>query len=365
MKLNTIKTLLRPTWELPKQFVPSGKTRYFKDLDKNPCYWLIKYLKRKLLFSLVLPIIGRGTELARIETKHKRILWINFAAPSLGDSLMDLASRVLLEQKYVVLFTNKKNADLFTPDIFFSEIHTSIASVRNTAKIAPFDLVICDSYSPRVMFRKVMVSPWVDFVGLYRFLNGFEVHRTLFSFARMEELTGKTNIRPLRPIIGEPNKDLEVIPGKICVAVGGEWGFRTYEHWMVVTSYLLERGYSITLVGSENGIDAASQIRRIMPQIRCTVARLTLPEVIEELKTAQMFIGADGGLWHIATAIPLPSVVLFADCQLYNQDGERVTRETKDIVCEPIYDESSVSNIPPDKVIESFERLSARVGNIE
>jgi len=39
-----------------------------------------------------------------------------------------------------------------------------------------------------------------------------------------------------------------------------------------------------------------------------------------------------------------------------------VTRETKDMICETLYDDFKVSNIPQRDVIVAFERLWNRVG---
>ena len=49
----------------------------------------------------------------RIESKHRRILWINLAASSLGDSLMDLSARPLLVDRNVDLLSHPKNISLY------------------------------------------------------------------------------------------------------------------------------------------------------------------------------------------------------------------------------------------------------------
>lgn len=327
-------------------------------------HWLVKYLKRRFLFDVVFPLLGRGAECHRIGPRHRRILWVNLAAPSLGDSLMDTAARTLLIDKDLILLTDPKNAQLFLSDQYFTEVYSSLKDVRSVSRKKPFDLVICDAYSPRVMLKKMIAAPGIEFVGLYRFLNGFEVHRTYFAFARMMELLAIDRIDgPMRPVITIPadlkDKSHEV---DICIAIGGEWAFRTYVHWGSVVSWLVAQGYSVSLVGSSNGVKNASEILDVAPSIRSTVGALSLPEVVVEIAKARVFIGADGGLWHIACAIPRPSVVLFADCQIFDELGNRITRETKDIVCEALYAESQVSDIPSDRVIAAFARVSQLIG---
>ena len=40
-----------------------------------------------------------------------------------------------------------------------------------------------------------------------------------------------------------------------------------------------------------------------------------------------------------------------------------MTRDTKDMICEALYDDVKVSNIPDSYVFEAFERLWNRVGS--
>ena len=85
----------------------------------------------------------KNLELFSILPHHSRILWINFSAPSIGDSLMDLSSRVMLKGKKIDLFTSPKNSHLFINDEIFSEIYDRIADVNHKTP----DLFILDSYS--------------------------------------------------------------------------------------------------------------------------------------------------------------------------------------------------------------------------
>ena len=166
-----------------------------------------------------------------------------------------------------------------------------------------------------------------------------------------------------RPTVSVPTELQHPLPKvDVCIAIGGEWSFRTYDHWLPIVSSLASQGYSVSLVGSENGAQKARKIQEEVPSVRSTVGKLSVREVVSEIATAKIFIGADGGLWHIACAIPIPTVVLFADCQIFDEDGSRVTRETKDMICEILYDDGEVCNISPSSVIEAFERLKSWVG---
>ena len=354
--------LMRPTWRLPKS-VPSGYKLYLSQRQFGRLKWVFKYIKRRFFCFVVGRICGLVTECPEIESKHRVILWINWAAPSLGDSLMDLSARVLLKDREIILLTHPNNYLLYLDDFVFSAVFSDAREVVAHYGRAAFDLVIVDSYSPRVLYNKLIVAPTTPFAPLYGYLNGFEVHRTYFAFARMMELLALNNIdEPMRPFIslegGSQHQTPEV---DVCIAIGGEWSFRTYRDWCPFVSWLVARGWSVSLVGSENGARHASEILATEPSVNSTVGTLSLAEVIAEIVKAKVFVGADGGLWHIACAIPIPSVVLFADCQIFNEDGYRMTRETKDIICEVLYDDVQVSNIHVDSVIEAFKTLVARI----
>jgi len=344
----------------PGKFVPSGVNRFLIECEQGCWKWRSKFWKRWVFASVFIKVLGLIRRLDQIEARHRRILWINLAAPSIGDSLMDLSSRVLLKQHQVDLLTHRKNIGLYKCDPWFRRVSDQSSDFRTEI----YDLVICDSFSPRVLLPKLLIAPITPFVGLYGFLNGFEVHRTYFAFARMMELLSLDRIsEPMRPMISL-SSETEDQPKEVdvCIAIGGEWSFRTYDHWSPVISWLVGRGYSVALVGSGNGIETASQILEMEPSVRSTVGDLSLSEVVTEIAQAKIFIGADGGLWHIACAIPIPTVVLFADCQIFDEEGNRVTRETKDMICETLYDDFKVSNIPQRDVIVAFERLWNRVG---
>ena len=83
----------------------------------------LKYVKRYLFLILM---GQKNLEVSHISSNHKNILWINISAPSLGDSLMDLSSRVLLREKKVDLFTDPKNSNLYFDDLLFSKVFIDI-----------------------------------------------------------------------------------------------------------------------------------------------------------------------------------------------------------------------------------------------
>lgn len=353
-----IKILMRKTWRLPKG-VASGQAFFLQKRRYRQLRWILKYIKRRIFVFIAVQHFGLTREVQAISDSDRNILWINWAAPSLGDSLMDLSARVMLYDRKVTLLTHPHNVELYRGDPYFHAVYSDPMLLRSENGSSAFDIVLCDAFSPRVLFRKILVAPLVPFVGLYGYINGFEVHRTRFAFERMSQLLGVSNSRYFqRPSIMVSDEELvQRFPSDVCIAVGGEWSFRTYNHWLEVIERLILDGHSVSLVGSKNGIETANAILASQPAVRSTVGMLSLKEVVSHIAKAKMFIGADGGLWHIACAIPTPSVVLFADCQIFDEEGKRVTRETEDIICETLYHENDVSCIPSVRVNEAFKRL--------
>jgi len=357
-----IKRLLAPTYQLPTKFwsVPSGRDKFLKGKEYLKPKWVFKYLKRKLYCWLFVQKFGRIRMLNAIENNHNRILWINWAAPSLGDSLMDLSARVMLKDKDVILLTHPKNSVLYQVDEVFSSVYDCPKVLLDEHGEDAFDLVICDAFSPRVFKQKRLVAPNVPFVGMYGFLNGFEVHRTYFAFSRMAELVDlpkdTLDSYQVKPILY--NERTDQFKRSVAIAVGGEWDFRIYDKWLQLVDYLFKNGFQVCLFGSKNGEGEANLIERKNATVKNFVGKKNLTETINELSKYEFFIGADGGLWHIACGLDIPSVVLFADCEIFNETGKRVLRDTHSLVTKSLYDQITVKNITVSSVISAFIELT-------
>lgn len=346
----------KPSWDLKTYyFVPSDQKRFLLE-DALKLKWVIKYLKRRLYMKL----LGQAKkELSNIPASSKHILWLNLSAPSLGDSLMDLSARQMLKDFNVDLLTDPKNIGLYQPDPFFHNVYDDVDQVPSH-----YDLIILDAYSPRILKIKAMKFPDIPFVGMWGFLNGFEVHRTLYSFYRMQFLlNGKGHIPKLRPVVGTPaffDAGLDAKKKKVAIVVGAEWHFRRYGSWLeVIAGVIQEYGeeFEFILLGSYNGFAEAKSITLAYPQVNDFVGKCSLSQTASLIQQSNLIIAADGGLWHISCALDKPSVVLFADTMLFDQKGLRVTRETQDICCEALYAEKSVAEIKPEKILYALKQL--------
>ena len=298
-------------------------------------------------------------ELFNIPASTKHILWLNLSAPSLGDSLMDLSARQMLKDFNVDLLTDAKNIGLYQADPFFQNVYDDVDQLPSH-----YDLIILDAYSPRILKIKALKFPDIPFVGMWGFLNGFEVHRTLYSFYRMQFLLNA--VKPalkLSPVMRVPDffdAGLDPKKKKIAIVVGAEWQFRRYGTWLeVVAGVVQEYGeeFELVLLGSSNGSTEAKNIKSAYPQVNDFVGKCSLNQTASLIQQSNLIIVADGGLWHIACALDKPSVVLFADTMLFDQTGLRVTRETQDICCEALYADKSVAEIKPEKILYALKKL--------
>ena len=366
--------LLEPTLQISLSvFVPSGRIKFIEDEHFFSSKWVFKFLKRRLFISL-LGQCSRKLHLDEIPSNTKRILWINLSAPSLGDALMDCASRVLLTKFHVDLYTSKQNIAIFYEDEVFSRVTSNRRQAQKWHLIDSYDLIICDSFAPRVFIEKVRVSYSCPYVSLYEYINGYDVHRTYFSYSRMSYLT-RNHVERKKldffPVISRRIRDYDVTKylgalvtanSYICVAIGGEWPFRTYTNWLEVFSCLDVGTLSrVVLVGSKNGVDLAVALQRKFPVVVNTVGKTDLKEVAAIIGQSAGFVGADGGLWHIACAFRLSSVVLFASCDLFDESGTRTFRTTDGMDACVHYDENSVSNIDPILIANSIGLLSRKI----
>ena len=337
------------TYKLPfNSSIPNYCNKYESKIN-NPSRFF-KYLKRYLYLYLNQQI---KYEKKFISSDHKRILWINKSAPSLGDSLMDLSSRVLLQDREIDLLTDKKNKHIYTDDPIFNEVYTSAEGIDKKK----YDLVILDSYSSRTIKLKIRALPFHEFVSIYGFFNGPEINRILFSFHRVNFLLRlnlshmKINSLAFPSMNFSKPKNLKLPQKFITLAVGGEWEYRTFKNWEEVVKKLLNKydQLLICLVGSKNGIDHALKIHEFFPnRVLNFVGKYSFKETAFIISRSKVFLGCDGGLLHVANSFRKITIPLFSRV-------EPELRMTEGMISFPIYDSLDVNNIKIDSIVYNFE----------
>jgi len=351
------------TYSFPFKYDIPNYTSVFLEESSITKRW-IKFIKRYMYLTIKRQI---ALEVRQILPKHRNILWINISAPSLGDSLMDLSSRVLLKGKEVDLFTDKKNASLYQDDPVFSRIFTQKAEVAQHK----YDLVIVDSFSTRSIDIKTNILPLNPFVGMFGYYNGPEVNRVLFSFHRMNQLLGyvkgETEINKVaRPSMAIEINDLPWVEGLnlpasyIAIALGGAWAYRTYNKWGEVIDKLAKKNNKLNLVfvGSDNAKESAKALTEAFPSdnIFNCVAKFTFNQTAQIIKGANILLCCDGGLMHSANAINTPIVPLFARLT-------PIMQLTESIQAFPLFDANDVNNIPVEDILVKYIEATNFVNN--
>jgi ADP-heptose:LPS heptosyltransferase len=349
------------TYKLPFKFHIPNYTLDFlikQSLKKRN----FKFLKRSLF---ILFKQQKNLEVYRILPEHKKILWINVAASSLGDSLMDLSSRVLIQDRVVDLFTDTKNANLYKNDLVFNSIFTK----KNQVNSFDYDLVIIDSFGAKSINIKANIASQVNYVGMFGFYNGPEVNRVLFSFHRLNQLLGYSkneieinSVAKCSLEVSRADKSVVLnsnLPSNyIAIALGGEWNYRTYNNWQCIIEELISdnKDLNIVLLGSRNATDVTKKIKNKYhhPNIIDCVNQFTFNQTAEIINRAKILLCCDGGLMHSANSVNTPIVALFAKLSSEMQLTEAVTAFS-------MFDEYDVNNITTEEVILNYKELAKLV----
>ncbi len=348
----------KKTYILPFKFkIPSYTEKFLN--NRSIINIKFKYYKRYLY------ILFKGQkllEVSKILSRHQNILWINFSAPSLGDSLMDLSSRLLLLDKKIDLLTDINNFSLYENDLFFSSVFINYKELININ----YDLVIIDSYSTKSIKIKTIVASSTPFVGLYGYYNGPEVNRVLFSFHQMNKLLGyphsknEINFRAKSSItISIHDKriieSLKLPSFFIAIVIGGEWEYRSYKYWAKVVEKLIakDKNLHIILLGSNNAKEIEGEIlsKFKTPNLISYVAKFTFNQTAQIISQSNFLFCCDGGLMHAAIALDTKIIPLFARLEPEMQ----LTISSKAF---PLFDLFDVNNILVEDIIQNYSEAT-------
>jgi hypothetical protein len=323
-------------------------------------------LWRKLRPALALRWHGQtGLQRAAIGKSVKRILWIYKGSPQVGDSLMDLGSRVLLCERgiEVDLYTDPHLHRLYEADDVFARVCSASAVLADRQ----YDLVILDSFKWRCIEAKVVRWKHVPFVTMRGHFVGPEFNRTLFSFFRMQQVLGIEMPQVATRRIAVPHmaaspadhdlaERLAIPRGALAFAIGGASDGRTYAHWDQVLRDLARRGKTgtVVLLGSSNAVAMSDAIVKTMAgtglNIIDCVDRYSLAQAFAIMKRCSLAASADGGLLHVAHAAGLPTVALF---DRHIGPELRLTDANRSVA---LQSQGVISDIPVTDVVDAIEK---------
>jgi ADP-heptose:LPS heptosyltransferase len=122
----------------------------------------------------------------------------------------------------------------------------------------------------------------------------------------------------------------------------------------LVQQIVATTNWNLLLVGGEAEGERLRWLAATLPPARCSIAQsLPLAELAQQIQSGAAFVGHDSGITHLAAAVGLPCVVLWADTleEVWRPQGERL------VVLKEI---TGVRAISVEKVMNELRQLVRR-----
>ena len=221
-----------------------------------------------------------------------------------------------------------------------------------TDYFSEFDLIISYLYDPDDIFRTNVArcSPAQFIVAPHRPDESQKVHASKVYLKPLERLA----IFDADPVPRLPIERLRVPANQIAIHPGSGSEAKNWpeENWLEFVTRLLGRAnINVLLVGGEAEGDRLKRLAAGLPAERCEIAQsLPLADLAQFLQSCVAFVGHDSGISHLAAALGLPCLILWADTveEVWRPQGERVMvfRST-----------SELKNLSVEKVTREFARV--------
>jgi heptosyltransferase-2 len=221
-----------------------------------------------------------------------------------------------------------------------------------------FDLIVSYLYDPDEIFKaNVCRCPVRQFIsGPHRPGNAEPVHATQVYLKPLERLAIfdadpvprlMLNTGQLERSQNGSTHQLAVHPGS-----GSERKNWPEAKWAeLIQRIRLATDWHLLLVGGEAEGERLSRLAALLPPARFSLAQsLPLVELAERLRPGSAFVGHDSGITHLAAALGLPCLVLWADTleEIWRPQGERL------VILKEI---TGIRDISVDKVMGELRAL--------
>lgn len=291
----------------------------------------------------------------------KRCLWLYYDVPQVGDALLDLAPRSLLQEMgiKVDLYTHKHLADLFAEDSWLNLVGTDPSTINTM----DYDFVIISSFKWRSLKHKFFHArklPWISIFGKF---SGPELNRAIYSTKKIAEIFNKKlnhldlAFHGLQKLsLKKYSNEVTLLPNSVAITIGGVDSTRTYENWHAVISGLQNVGVeNIILIGNENGTVYIPHIMTLQDvgfNIHDHVGKTTLKECRQLMQSTSVIIAADGGLMHLAITCNKPVIGLF------NQAINPAWRLPESLLALSIQSNTrDINDILPSEIINTVRKI--------
>jgi len=232
-----------------------------------------------------------------------------------------------------------------------------------------FDLVISYLYDPDEIFKtnvgRCLVKQFI--VGPHRPDETERTHATQVYLKPLERLAIfdadpvprlALNSQPLgaakRSEDGSTLNQLALHPGS-----GSEKKNWPETKWAgLIQQIIATTRWNLLLVGGEAEGERLRRLAAVLPPARCSIAQgLPLAELAQRIQSGAAFVGHDSGITHLAAAVGLPCVVLWADTleEVWRPQGEPL------VILKEI---AGVRAISVEKVLNELRKLVGRGGKL-
>jgi heptosyltransferase-2/heptosyltransferase-3 len=144
-----------------------------------------------------------------------------------------------------------------------------------------------------------------------------------------------------------------------------QWATENFRH---VAEMLTGRGLTPIAITAENETNIADELKRLSSGAVTTFSDLSLPQVTALASRAQLFVGNDSGIAHIAAAVGTPAVVIFGSSNVdhwrpWSTAPAEVVREELDCqpchgyFCEKFTEPECIKRVSVEKVLAAIERV--------
>ena len=255
----------------------------------------------------------------QLKPHWRRGLWIYARTAQVGDSLMDLACRNIYKDAgfQIDLLTSHNLAELYADDSWFDRVSSSPQDFLEEK----YDFIIIQSVHHRALKDKVKFFKNVSWVCIQGFYDVPDFSRTEWGARRVFDLLGKTPTpeyfdgSALQKFSGKSANFLKSSEIPLVIAVGGMDSVRTFRGWSQLIQMLASDATfsQVLLIGSGESARLASEEIMQLDTGEMTVNNLvgqtTLADCFNILKSANLFVAADGGLLHLAVAASAKRIV--------------------------------------------------------
>ena len=195
---------------------------------------------------------------------------------------------------------------------------------------AGFDIIVSYLYDPDLIFQTNVArcTPSQFIVAPHRPDEAGRLHATKVLLKPLERLT-IFEADPVPRLTLPPRPSTRVPQLALHPGSGSERKNWPETKWMqLIENLLSSTNLDLLLVGGEAEEERLQRLAATLPPMRCAVAKsLPLVELARRLQVCTGFIGHDSGITHLAAALGLPCVVLWADTieEIWRPQGTSIT----------------------------------------